>query len=44
MDSKHLLINKMKDTFFSPKINEGSGLDEVTFNIFKNVLGYIGST
>ena len=39
MDSKLLWINELKDGFFSLKINESSGLDDVSFNIIKNALG-----
>ena len=32
MDSKLLLINELKGTFFSLKINKSSGVDDVSFN------------
>ena len=35
MDSKHLSINELKDTFFSLKINKSSSVDDVSFNIIK---------
>ena len=38
MESKPLSINKLKDTFFSLKINKSSGVGDVTFNIIKNAL------
>ena len=35
MDSKPLSINKLKEAFFSLKINKSSGVDDVSFNIIK---------
>ena len=37
--SKPLLINKLKDAFFSLKINKSSGVDDVSFNIIKKCFG-----
>ena len=34
MDSNPLSINKLKDTFVPLKINKGSGVEDVSFNIF----------
>ena len=34
MDSNLLSINKLKDIFVSLKINKGSGVEDVSFNIF----------
>ena len=31
MDSKPLLINELKDAFFSLKINKSSGVDDISF-------------
>ena len=39
MDSKSLLINELKDTFFSLKIS--SGADDVSFNIIKKCFGVL---
>ena len=33
MDCKPLLINELKDAFFSLKINKSSDVDDVSFNI-----------
>ena len=41
MDSKPLLINELKDTFFSLKINTSSGVDDVSFNIIKKCFGVL---
>ena len=38
MDSKPLLINKLKDAFFSLKINKSSGIDVLVSIIFKKML------
>ena len=35
IDSKPLLINKLKDAFFLLKINKRSGVDDVSFSIIK---------
>ena len=34
-DSKPLSINELKEAFFLAKINESSGVDDVSFNIIK---------
>ena len=39
MDSKSLLINELKNVFFSLKINKSSGVDDVSFNILKKCFG-----
>ena len=39
MESKPLLINELKDAFFSLKINKRSGIDDVSFNIIKKCFG-----
>ena len=40
MDSKTLSINKLKDDFFSLKINKSSGVAGINFNVMKkNALG-----
>ena len=39
MDSKSLLINELKNVFFSLKINKSSGVDDVSFNIIKKCFG-----
>ena len=41
MDSKPLSINKLKDAFFSLKINKISSVDDVSFNIIKNCFGVL---
>ena len=33
MESKPLLINELKDAFFSLKINKSSSVDDVSFNV-----------
>ena len=38
MESQPLSINKLKDAFFSLKINKSSGHAGVSFNVIKNVL------
>ena len=35
MDSKPLLISRLKGAFFSLKINKSSGVDDVSFDIIK---------
>ena len=35
MDSKFLLINELKEAFFSLTINKSSGVDNLSFNIIK---------
>ena len=39
MESQPLSINELKDAFFSLKINEIPGHDEVNFNVIKNYFG-----
>ena len=39
MESKPLLINELKDAFFSLKLNKRSGVDDVSFNIIKKCFG-----
>ena len=41
MDSKLLLINELKDTIFSLKINKSSGVNDVSFNIIKKYFGVL---
>ena len=41
MDSKPLLINELKDAFFSLNINKSSGADDVSFSIIKNCFGVL---
>ena len=41
MDSKPLLINELKDAFFSLKINKSSGVDDVSFNITRKCFGVL---
>ena len=41
MDSKHLLVNELKDAFFSLKINKSSSVDDVIFNIIKKCFGVL---
>ena len=41
MDCKPLPINKLKDTFFSLKINKSSGVEDVSFNIIKKCFGML---
>ena len=38
MDSKTLSINKLKDDFFSLKINKSSGVAGINFNVMKKML------
>ena len=38
METKQLLINELKDTFFSSKINKSPGYDDISFNVLKNIL------
>ena len=38
MEFQPLSTNKMKDTFFSLKINKSPGHDGMSFNVIKNVL------
>ena len=44
MDSKPLLINELKDAFFSLKINKSSGFDDFSFNIIKKCFGVLWGT
>ena len=37
MESKLLSLNELNDTFFSLKINESSGVDDVSFDIIKKM-------
>ena len=37
MDSKPLLINELKDAFFSLKLTKSSGVNDVSFNIIKKM-------
>ena len=39
MESHPLSINELKDAFFSIKINESPGHDEVSFNVIKKCFG-----
>ena len=41
MESKPLPLNELNDTFFSLKINESSGVDDVSFNIIKKCFGVL---
>ena len=41
MESKPLSINKLKDAFFSLKINKISGIDDVSFSIVKKSFGVL---
>ena len=41
MDSKTLSINKLKDAFFSLKINKSSGVNDASFNIIKKCFGVL---
>ena len=41
MESKPLSIKKLKDTFFSLKINKISGIDDVSFSIVKKSFGVL---
>ena len=41
MDSNPLLINKLKEEFFSLKINKSSDVDDVSFNITKKCFGVL---
>ena len=41
MESKSLSIKKLKDTFFSLKINKISGIDDVSFSIVKKSFGVL---
>ena len=41
MNSKHLMINEVKDAFFSLKINKSSGVDDVISNIIKKYFGVL---
>ena len=41
MNSKPLLMNELRDAFFLLKINEGSGGDNVSFNIIKKCFGVL---
>ena len=38
METKQLLINVLKNAFFSLKINKNPGYDDISFNVLKNVL------
>ena len=37
-ETKQLLINELKNAFFSLKINKNPGYDDISFNVLKNVL------
>ena len=41
MESKPLSISKLKDAFFSLKINKISGIDDVSFSIVKKSFGVL---
>ena len=41
---KYLLINELKDIFFSLKINKSSGVDNVSFNIIKKCFEVLSRT
>ena len=41
MDSNPLLINELKEEFFSLKINKSSDVDDVSFNITKKCFGVL---
>ena len=36
METKQLVISELKDAFFSLKIDESPGYDEISFNVLKN--------
>ena len=38
MDSKTLSMNKLKDDFFSLKVNKSSGVAGINFNVMKKML------
>ena len=38
METKQLPMNKLKDAFFSLKINKSPGYDDISFNVLKKCL------